>query len=67
MAISAFNALTLTPALSALLLARGATGRGFLFRGFNRLLEGGTSLMVRRCGPDSRPVDRHARLPRTAS
>ena len=46
MAISAFNALTLTPALSALLLGRGATGRGFFFRGFNRLLEGGTNLMV---------------------
>ncbi len=46
MAISAFNALTLTPALAALLLSRGEKPRGFFFRGVNRVIDGGTSLMV---------------------
>ncbi len=43
-ALSAFNALTLTPALSALLLKHMELPHFFLFRGFNALLEKGTSL-----------------------
>ncbi|HVB99304.1 MAG TPA: multidrug efflux RND transporter permease subunit [Candidatus Dormibacteraeota bacterium] len=35
-AISAFNALTLTPALSAILLGRGQMQQGVLFSGFNK-------------------------------
>ncbi|HVB33358.1 MAG TPA: multidrug efflux RND transporter permease subunit [Patescibacteria group bacterium] len=35
-AISAFNALTLTPALSAILLGRGQMSKGRLFSGFNK-------------------------------
>ncbi len=46
MAISAFNALTLTPALSALLLAGGDRPKGAFFRGVNRVIDGGTSLLV---------------------
>ncbi|HEX6803690.1 MAG TPA: multidrug efflux RND transporter permease subunit [Terriglobales bacterium] len=38
--ISAFNALTLTPALSALLLGREHGEKGFFFRGVDRLLAG---------------------------
>ncbi len=45
MALSAFNALTLTPALSALLL-RGERPKGPLFRLFNRTFEAGTRLLV---------------------
>jgi HAE1 family hydrophobic/amphiphilic exporter-1 len=47
MAISAFNALTLTPALSALLLARGEKPKGAFFRVVNRVIDGGTAAMVR--------------------
>jgi len=43
-ALSAFNALTLTPALSALLLKHMELPHFFVFRGFNALLEKGTSL-----------------------
>jgi len=43
-ALSAFNALTLTPALSALLLKHMELPHFFVFRGFNTLLEKGTSL-----------------------
>ena len=44
-AISAFNALTLTPALSALLLGHHRErAQGSFFRAFNRVVEGGTNL-----------------------
>jgi HAE1 family hydrophobic/amphiphilic exporter-1 len=46
MAISAFNALTLTPALSALLLGEEKKPSGAFFRIVNRLIDGGTSAMV---------------------
>jgi HAE1 family hydrophobic/amphiphilic exporter-1 len=46
MAISAFNALTLTPALSALLLGRVEKPKGAFFRAVNRVIDGGTSGMV---------------------
>jgi hydrophobic/amphiphilic exporter-1 (mainly G- bacteria), HAE1 family len=43
--ISAFNALTLTPALSALLLGRHRErAEGRFFRAFNRMVTGGTNL-----------------------
>src|SRR3989454_5998050 len=47
MAISAFNALTLTPALSALLLAKIEKPKGAFFRGVNRVIDGGTASLVR--------------------
>jgi HAE1 family hydrophobic/amphiphilic exporter-1 len=47
MAISAFNALTLTPALSALLLGRVEKPKGPFFRAINRLIDGGTAALVR--------------------
>src|SRR5262245_18373372 len=46
MSISAFNALTLTPALSALLLGRVEKPKGIFFRGVNRVIDGGTAGMV---------------------
>jgi HAE1 family hydrophobic/amphiphilic exporter-1 len=46
MAISAFNALTLTPALAALLLGRVEKPKGLFFRAVNRVIDGGTALMV---------------------
>ena len=46
MVISAFNALTLTPALAALLLSRGEKPKGAFFRGVNRVIDGGTALLV---------------------
>ncbi|HEX7796589.1 MAG TPA: multidrug efflux RND transporter permease subunit [Vicinamibacterales bacterium] len=46
MAISAFNALTLTPALAALLLTRVEKPKGVFFRAINRVIDGGTSLLV---------------------
>jgi HAE1 family hydrophobic/amphiphilic exporter-1 len=46
MAISAFNALTLTPALSALLLGRVEKPKGAFFRVVNRAIDGGTSALV---------------------
>jgi len=46
MAISAFNALTLTPALSALLLSGSDKPKGRFFRAVNRVIDGGTSAMV---------------------
>lgn len=52
-AISAFNALSLSPALAALLLRPRKHGRGPLakfFRGFNRAFEGATHGYVRACG-----------------
>jgi hydrophobic/amphiphilic exporter-1 (mainly G- bacteria), HAE1 family len=46
MGISAFNALTLTPALSAVLLGRGEKPKGMFFRGVNRVIDGGTAGLV---------------------
>jgi len=46
MAISAFNALTLTPALSALLLSGTDKPKGVFFRVVNRVIDGGTNFMV---------------------
>jgi HAE1 family hydrophobic/amphiphilic exporter-1 len=46
-AISAFNALTLTPALSALLLKHADLGKGTFFGGVERVIHGGTNLYVR--------------------
>ena len=46
MAISAFNALTLTPALAALLLRKEEKPKGLFFRGVNRIIDGGTSALV---------------------
>ncbi|HVC21520.1 MAG TPA: multidrug efflux RND transporter permease subunit [Vicinamibacterales bacterium] len=40
-AISAFNALTLTPSLAALIL-RGERPKGFVFRNVNKVIDGGT-------------------------
>jgi HAE1 family hydrophobic/amphiphilic exporter-1 len=45
MALSAFNALTLTPSLSALLL-RGERKKGWFFSFFNRVFDAGTNLLV---------------------
>ena len=46
-AISAFNALTLTPALSALLLRQEGLGKGRFFGTIERGIHGGTNLYVR--------------------
>ncbi|MBI2188105.1 MAG: multidrug efflux RND transporter permease subunit [Acidobacteria bacterium] len=48
-AISAFNSLTLTPALSALLLRHGDYGKG-IFRPIEAVIRGGTRLYVRIVG-----------------
>ena len=45
-AISAFNALTLTPALSALLLKHDAEEKGWFFRGVERFIHAGTNVYV---------------------
>ncbi len=46
MMISAFNALTLTPALSALLLSKTDKPKGFFFRGVNKVIDGATHGLV---------------------
>ncbi len=46
-AISAFNALTLTPALSALLLKHAELGKGRIFGAIERVIQGGTNFYVR--------------------
>ncbi len=46
MAISAFNALTLTPALAGVLLARTGKPKGRFFTATNRVIDGGTALVV---------------------
>jgi HAE1 family hydrophobic/amphiphilic exporter-1 len=46
MVISSFNALTLTPALAALLLGRTEKPKGLFFRGVNRVIDGGTGALV---------------------
>src|ERR1700675_2148807 len=45
-AISAFNALTLTPALAALLLSKFEKPKGLFFRAVNRVIDGGTAGLV---------------------
>jgi HAE1 family hydrophobic/amphiphilic exporter-1 len=45
--LSVFNAVTLTPALSALLLSHESKEHGFFFRGVNRVIDGGTRLYKR--------------------
>jgi HAE1 family hydrophobic/amphiphilic exporter-1 len=45
--LSVFNAVTLTPALSALLLDKDSHGRSRFFNGINRGIEAGTNLYVR--------------------
>jgi HAE1 family hydrophobic/amphiphilic exporter-1 len=45
-ALSAFNAVTLTPALSALLLDRAHHGKNAFFRGVERVISAGTSLYI---------------------
>ena len=45
--LSVFNALTFTPALSALLLGQHSTSQGRFFRGVNRVIEAGTAFYVR--------------------
>ncbi|MGH9258194.1 MAG: efflux RND transporter permease subunit [Vicinamibacterales bacterium] len=49
-AISAFNALTLTPALSALLLKHAQLGGGRIFGAIEAVIRGGTHLYVRVVG-----------------
>ena len=49
-AISAFNALTLTPALSALLLKHPELGKGRLFGAIEAVIRGGTQFYVRVIG-----------------
>jgi len=44
--LSVFNAVTFTPALSALLLNRHQAGKGRFFRGVDRAVEGGTRVYV---------------------
>jgi len=46
-AISAFNALTLTPALSALLLKHAELGKGRVWGGVERVIHAGTDVYVR--------------------
>ena len=46
LAISSFNALTLTPALSALLLGRGEPTHGWFFSRVDRIIEGSTRAYV---------------------
>src|SRR3954462_6945530 len=46
MVISAFNALTLTPALAGVLLARTEKPKGAFFRVVNRAIDGGTAALV---------------------
>ena len=45
--LSVFNAVTFTPALSALLLDKEPHAHGFFFRFVNRVIDGGTRLYVR--------------------
>ncbi len=67
-ALSAFNALTLTPALSALLLDRGDHGKGTFFSGVERVITGGTngyvSVLTRLLRPAVGGGARVLRLPR---
>ena len=49
MAISAFNALTLTPALGGAAARKVEKPKGLFFRGVNRVIDGGTNAGGRRC------------------
>ena len=44
--LSAVNALTLTPALSALMLGRAERPKGLFFRGFNRVFDSGVTVYL---------------------
>ncbi len=46
MLLSAFNALTLTPALSGVLLGKAERPKGIFFRGINRIIDGGTNALT---------------------
>jgi HAE1 family hydrophobic/amphiphilic exporter-1 len=48
--LSVFNAVTLTPALSALLLDKESHSHGRFFNGLNRVIDGGTRFYVRVVG-----------------
>jgi HAE1 family hydrophobic/amphiphilic exporter-1 len=48
--LSVFNAVTFTPALSALLLDKESHAHGRFFTGVNRVIDGGTNLYVRAVG-----------------
>jgi HAE1 family hydrophobic/amphiphilic exporter-1 len=48
--LSVFNAITFTPALSALLLDKESHSHGRFFSGVNRVIDGGTNLYVRTVG-----------------
>jgi HAE1 family hydrophobic/amphiphilic exporter-1 len=48
--LSVFNAVTFTPALSALLLDHEPHEHGWFFRGVNRFIDGGTKFYVRALG-----------------
>jgi HAE1 family hydrophobic/amphiphilic exporter-1 len=48
--LSVFNAVTLTPSLSALLLGRRPHGRGRFFSAVNRVIDGGTRIYTRVLG-----------------
>ena len=48
--LSVFNAVTFTPALSALLLEKESHTHGRFFTGVNRIIDGGTDLYVRAVG-----------------
>ena len=48
--LSVFNAITFTPALSALLLDKESHAHGRFFTGVNRVIDGGTNLYVRTVG-----------------
>ena len=66
MALSAFNALTLTPALSALLL-RGERKKNWAFRQFNRAFDAGTNVLPGGAAPDDPlALGRDGRLPARA-
>jgi HAE1 family hydrophobic/amphiphilic exporter-1 len=49
-ALSAFNAVTLTPALSALLLDRSHHGKNVFFRGVERVIAAGTNVYIATLG-----------------
>ena len=49
-ALSAFNAITLTPALSALLLDRSQHGKNIFFRAVERVITAGTNLYIAALG-----------------
>ena len=63
--LSVFNAVTFTPALSALLLAKESHTHGRFFTAVNRVIDGGTSGYVRLLKRAPRPAAAHARPLRT--